>query len=492
MSLHTSGYTATWAPAGTYVDITAFVLSVEGDFATSGQGNGIGFGDSSDAQATIKLDPNAVGGPLSVATWSYIPIRVQFTIDANTARGVSGVIVERERDADTVTFNVVGFKQLISTVRVYSPLFSWRPIATKTTATSIEDITSGSYVGGPLNFLLWSAGGRPNAQSGTYPTALFYYSLSQAHIAPKYSWIAGEDGWDEALRLVRAAGGQLYQRPDGVVSYVSPLSMAGGSSLFALTQDDYESISERGSAEDVVATYTTTYVPRILVGMIEVVSDSEPRVIAVGQALTIELEPQYPVSSIETAGMAGTQLLPEAISATSYDGTQIAQTTGYTHTLTIKAQLVTLVVTNAGSLPFVIEKITLRGTPIVPGEAGTVTVGSGVPTLSIEQNPYIQSRSHAQRLARMALAFYSVPRPVITASGVLYDPVNHQIGNAGTLTQTDWALSSAPVVLLGVSHQETGVKVDLDMVVMTGLPRLADYFLVQTASQSGTTKLIGY
>jgi hypothetical protein len=91
----------------------------------------------------------------------------------------------------------------------------------------------------------------------------------------------------------------------------------------------------------------------------------------------------------------------------------------------------------------------------------------------------------------MALAFYGTARPVITATGCLYNPVL-QVGMAGTLTQSEWGLSAVPVVILGISHQETGAKVDYDLVVTTGLPALADYWLVQTASQAGQTKKIGY
>lgn len=490
MSIHTADFTATWNPTGSsWDDITAFVLSVEGDFSTTGNGNGIGFGDSSDATAKLVIDPNAAGGPLDVSVWAYVPVRVQFTIDANVARGVAGVIIDFDQDADTVSFSVIGFKQLISTVRVYSPLFQNRPVATKTTALSIEDPTSGSYAAGLLNWILWQSGGRPYEQAATYTTATFYYSLSQAPIAPKYVWVAGEDAWAEALRLVRAAGGQLYQRPDGVIAYVSPLSIGGGTAVFSLTQDDYAEITRQGSASDLVTSFACQYVPRVEAGMQQVIDDSTQRVVAVGAAVTIELEPQYPISSLETA-TGGTQLLSEAISATSFDGTQIVQGTGYTHTLAIAAQKITIVVTNAGSLPFVIERITLRGQPVVPTEAGTVTIGSGNPTQTIEQNPYIQSRGHAQRLARMALAFYGTARPVIQARGVLYNPTL-QVGMAGTLTQSEWGLSSAPVVILGLSHQETGVKCDLDLVVTTGLPALADYFLIQTASQVATKK-IGY
>ena len=496
MSIHQSGFTAQWNIGAGFVAITAYVLAIDVSFAPQNTGSGLGFGDSSDATFSLDIDPNPAGQPpLSLATLALVPIRVQFTLDSGTAYGCAGVVLSWEQTADTISLKCTGFKELVSKTRFYSPLLINRPVATKTTASSIEDPTNGAWAAGLMNLALWGAGGRPFEQAGTYPSATFYYSLAQAPIAPTFSWAAGEDTWAECIRMVRAVGGQLFQRPDGVIRFASPLSVAGGSSLFALDSSAYAEISRSGSAEDVVASFTTTYLPRVIAGMQEVVSDTTPHVIAVGKSATIELELQYPIptdgTGLETVSMAGTQLIADAISATSYDGTAILQGTGYTHTLTISAQRVVIVVTNAGSLPFVIEKITLRGTPVVPTEAGTMTIGSGNPTQTIEQSAYIQSRSHAQRLARMALAFYGVPRPIIQARGCLYDPVNHQIGNAGTLTQSDWSLSSAPVVILGVSVGDTGVSADLDLVETTGLPALADYFLVQTGAQVAT-KRIGY
>jgi hypothetical protein len=491
MTVHTLYYQVEWNPSGSsWVDITSYVMSVEGDFQTSGTGNGIGFGDSSDATAKITVDPTAHGGSLSLATWAYVPIRVTFTANANTARGAAGVILEMQQDADKAVFSVVGYKQLISTVRAYSQLLRSRPLATKTTATSIENPATGGYAAGLLNWIMWQAGGRPYEQAGSYSGAAFYYSLAQAPIAPAYSWVAGEDGWLEALRCVRATGGQLYQRPDGVICYVSPLTIAGGSSVWTLTSASYASVERRSTARDVVSSFNCTYVPRVVAGMTEIISDTNVRVVAVGATITVELEPQYPFTSLQTAS-GGTQLLADAISATCYDGTIPAQGSGYTHTLSYSAQHITLTITNAGALPFVIEKITLRGTPLVPTEAGTVTLGSGNPTQSIEDNPLIQSRSHAQRLARMALAFYGTARPIITASGVRYDPTIHQVGLCGTITVSAWGLSAAPAVILGVKHSESGLDCDLDVVVTTGLPTLSQYFLVQTASQVATKK-IGY
>src|SRR5690349_8502166 len=111
--IYTAHYQVEWKPAGSWVDITPFVQSVEGDFQTTGSGNGFAFGDSSNASAKISLDVGAAGGPLDVSNWSYVPIRVTFTAAATTAKGVAGIILDFEQDGDAVTFSVVGFRQLI-------------------------------------------------------------------------------------------------------------------------------------------------------------------------------------------------------------------------------------------------------------------------------------------------------------------------------------------------------------------------------------------
>jgi len=500
MSVHTSGYVAQWYQSGAWVTITQYVISVDASFATQNSGSGLGFGDSSSAEFSLLVDPHAGGGSLSLSTLALVPVRVQFTLDSGTAYGCAGVVLSWEQTADSISLKCTGFRELIRTIRAYSPLWQNRPVATKTSATSIEDPANGAWAAGALNWLLFSAGGRPLLQAGAgvgpgggYPNATFYYDLSQAPIAPAWTWIAGEDSWAEAIRLVRAVGGQLYQAPSGTVIYRSPLSVAGGTSLFTLDSSKYTEISRNGSAEDVVSSFTTTYLPRVVAGMQEVVSDTTPRVVASGASVVIELEPQYPLTGIETDS-TGTQLRPEALSIVAYDGTPVAQLVsgGYAHSFTLSAQRITILIVSTMTMPFVIEKITIRGTPVVPTEAGTMTIGSGNPTQTIEQSAYIQSRSHAQRLARMALAFYGTPRPIIQARGCLYDPVNHQIGNAGTLTQNDWGLSSAPVVILGVSVGDTGVSADLDLVETTGLPKLADYFIIGPTNYSSLSRKIGY
>lgn len=486
MSIYTANYQVEWKPGASWVDITAYTLSVEGQFETTGANNGVAFGDSSSAAFSVTLDPARIG-TLSLVVWELVPVRVTFTMDVTVARGGAGVIVGLQRDTDTATLQCEGYQRIISRTRMYSVLFERRPIATKTTATSVENPASGGYAAGPINYALWQSGGRPYEQAASYPTASFYYSLQHALIAPDVSWLAGEDAWEACLKLVRAAGGQLYQRPDGVIAYVTPLSLANGTSVFSLSESDYESVEQNGAAGSTMASVIVPYQTRYKAGMQQVIDDTTPRVVGVGETITIDLEPSYPLYGLETESGG---IVSGAVSATFYDGRLVAQGSGYTHTLTLAAQRIMLTITNVAAQPFVIERIALRGIPSAPGEAATVTLGSGQPALTIEPNDFIQTRAHAQRLGNMALDFFAQARPIITVRGVLYNPAL-DLGAIGTLTVSAWGISDTPVALLGKRHADTGTKMDVTVVDITGLPQIDDFFLVSTSAQIAT-KRIGY
>lgn len=486
MTIYTTGYSVEWKPAGSWVDITSSVLSISGDFQTTGTRSGVAFGDSSTAQASLRLKPG-----LSLASWELVPVRATFTRNAVSARGLAGVITAFEQTTEDLTLRTEGYQRLIAKTKIYSPIFRRRPIATKTTASSVEDPAGVGYAAGPINYGLWQAGGRPYEQAGSYPAALFYYSCHQGLIAPDYSWLAGEDTWETCLRLCRAAGGQLYQRPDGVVAYASPLSLAEGSSVFSLGPSDYGSARRSGDAGATMASAICPYQARYISSLQEIISDATARVVGVGKTVTIDLEPKYPIAQLETLNGAGAQLVAGAISATYYDGSIPASGVGYTHTLSVAAQRVTIAIANIGAQPFVVEKIVIRAKAIAPGEAGTFVVGSALPTLTLEQNEFVQSRAHARRLTKMAMDLFGQARPIITVDGCVHNPAL-QIGSIGTFTCAKWGMTSTPVCILSVSHSRTGRETSYELLDITGLPKLSDYFLVSTSSQAGQTKRIGY
>ena len=52
-------------------------------------------------------------------------------------------------------------------------------------------------------------------------------------------------------------------------------------------------------------------------------------------------------------------------------------------------------------------------------------------------------------------------------------------------------MTSTSVVILGLGHSQTGAEMALDVIDITGLPTIADYWIVSASSQSGTKK-VGY
>ena len=96
----------------------------------------------------------------------------------------------------------------------------------------------------------------------------------------------------------------------------------------------------------------------------------------------------------------------------------------------------------------------------------------------------------AQRLTRMALDFFAQARPIIKVEGLLHTPAL-QIGDIGALTVTPWGMTSTSVVILGLGHSQTGAEMALDVIDITGLPTIADYWIVSASGQSGTKK-VGY
>jgi hypothetical protein len=484
--MSTSGYSLEYHNGTTWVAIAAgSVLDVSGSWETSGDGSGIAFG--SDTDATIS-------GSLLLASWSVLaymtPIRYTTTMDADTTRTFTGVVSKRGRDLDQMTFEAAGMKLLIAATKRYSVAIARRPVATKTTATSADDVTNPGWASGLINWLLWTAGGRPNEQAGSYPSATFYYSCDHALLAPDWSWAAGEDAWAECLRLAKDAGGQMYQDASGVVRYKQVLGYGGQSTSDSLDESDYATIEMTEDPGLIFATkITCQYVPRRRLGTQEVVDDTTPRPIEPSASATIVLEPQNPLASLEQ--LSAGQLKSEALNITLFDGTP---STSYTHTLDITAARITIVVTNTATVPIMVWRVRLRGDPIVSGEAGSAVADSGAtPVVErvLEQSPYIQNRRDAQRIVDMTLAHYGSARPIVSVGGCVHRP-SRAIGAALLLACGAWGMSAVKHVVLSISHNDTGVSQDLQLAYCEDLPAVDAFFVVGVTYTSGQNKFLGW
>lgn len=496
MSIATAIYSASIYSGGSWVDVTSSILAISGSAeASQSSDNALAFGDFSDTRIAV-----VAALALQSYTWGRTPFKVTFTVNGTAAEAFHGVITERERTLSDLTYTCEGFAALLRDTKVYSPLFYRRPVATKTTAASVEDPSNIAYVAGPLNWLMWQAGGRPAEQDYVYPSAAFYYSFDFALLAPDWAWLAGEDGWSEGLKMVQAAGGQLYQGPDGIIHYRNPYAIADGSvGAFAYTLSSFADLREQQSSRHVATQFTVPFIPRALRPIQDVAEDTTPRFIPAGEQAIFSVEPKWPLYTLDTqSGLVRAPLDGSSISdlrsedLTIVTALDAAATQGvdYFCSVVFAAQRLAVTITNLSTWPIAIYKVKLRGQPILPDEAGSVTVGSGtVAKTAAEGNPYVQTRQHAERLASLYLAFYGAAHPLRSVSGLLFNPAL-TIGALGTLTALD--LSAVAHVVSAIRHSETGVKMDVDLVEIAGLHALSEFYIIGTDYSAASSKILGY
>jgi hypothetical protein len=476
-----------------FVDVSSYLVSedaVQTTHEATGDRSGFAFGDDSRSEATIKIRRSY--GALG-RLWG---VRITYTVDLLTRRAFTGVITTFSGDLDTWTIQCTGFAYLLDKYKPYTVMLTGRPAATMTTASSIEDPANGACVTGHINQVLWGAGGRPYEQAGSYPSALFYYSCEQSVIAIPYAWAAGDSALQELLKLCQASAGQLYQDADGIIRYKQPFSFADGTGTFLfdatagnhnpLISTPYVDLDEQYPDSQLATKITCSYIPRHMEVYQNVVEDTTVRMVEGSGTLTVVLEPKAPVTTDPI-------LVPtDGLNAVFITGKKAPNdgTTGYTYTVTSAAQRLTLVFTNHTTIPFYVTKITLMGRPVIAGEAGVVSVGSGSEELQISDNPNIQTENHARRLATIAQLFYSTARPVRTFKGVPYMPQRFQ-GEVVNVTIPEISLSSVAHVITAIHEDRTGASANYSAVPISGLPKTSDLFL-WGHSYTGVSKQIGY
>jgi hypothetical protein len=231
--------------------------------------------------------------------------------------------------------------------------------------------------------------------------------------------------------------------------------------------------------------------PRRRLGTQQIADDTTPRHVEPGETITIVIEPQNPLVSLETQVDDSTQLRPEALVIALLDGTRVAQTTGYTHEIDFKAARITITIVNAGTKAFTVFRVTLRGDPVVATESGSVTSGSGSIERQLEPSIYIQTESAAQRLVDMYTTFYGAARPTVSVSGCVHKPSRY-VGQTIALSNSAWSMTSVAHVILSIRHSETGIKADYELAYVGDLPDPTQFFIVGTSYTGVTVKYLGW
>lgn len=490
------------APAGSWIDVTSHVARVDQSIATAGDVSGIAFGTSVGMTAEVEVHQTAFGYATDLT-----PIRISYGFaSSDKLRRFVGLIVRERRNTVAATWSCRGVDARMEGEEIRSPLFRKRAVATATTLISIEDPANPNYRGGLFNYICWMCGGRPWEQSASYPNAPFFYSAARPSlIAPEWPWINAENAWEELGRACRAVGGQIYQDHEGVLRYVDPLGIVPATATYTytdevLTQEQRAAQSKSGfvdasfdkDLDHTVTGFSCTYIERNLDGLQLVYEDRTSKALgAAGQAnddLPLHLDTQLPVYRVARV---------EVDAAHTRTGARLnaAQlTVAITGTA---AQRVAATLSNTTTNPALVYTIRVYGRPVVAGEEGSVTYtgASSLPItriLPLENNVYVQSRSHAERLARMAFDFYSQPRPVVTLSGCGYDP-DRYVGERVNLTYAGWGYTNEPHRIVAIRPQD-GATMDLDLIPIGDLPVAGDFFQFNTtyASPGSTSRQLVY
>jgi hypothetical protein len=511
---------------GVWIDVSSSVTSVSIDVQSSNGVSGLAFGSTVEPRATVAFTADQSLLQLTDGTniltdgtnvlitvqtnaidyaWALTPIRIKhgFSTSAQLTR-FSGVITERSRDTSGGTWGCQGWSAVIASTDIRSPLIMDRPVATKTESGGNDDPTQTGYSGGIVNYTLWQCGGRPYEQAGSYPNAVFYYSCDTALIAPAFTWIASENAWEALQRLVRAAGGQLYQDSLGIIRYKNPVSLVSGTASVTFSDAvltaaqrvsnsvvPYQDISERASIQEALSAVGCQFVTRRIAGVQVIYEDTEPRYLPrVGQSgasITLNLDTQYPIAAVSQV-----EIDSLIIRTANPGGASVTVTTNST-----SAQRVNVTIANTLSEPVQIEAIRVVGNPVEPGEEGSASYTdnnaalASERTLQIEDNPWVQSRRHAEQLCQMVWDFYSGTGAIRTLAGVPYDP-DRNVGELVNLTCSLWNIATQPHIIVGI-RPENGAWMSVDLTpVLALLPTVSETYVVGGTYTADQTLEVGY
>ncbi len=480
--------------------INARVSNISGAVdSASNSDNGVSFGSPSNPSADVEAEDHIVASEyLSAPYWINKPLRISFGFDTSDYVYVfSGPITQIQKKNNSITYSVAGNLEYMKDIKLLTPLYYRKPIATKTTVASVEDTGSLSWNAGLINMAFWAAGGRPYEQKDiTYTEASsgwkFWYSCDQSIIIPDYTWYSGENTFDEVFAMARAAGGQIYQDNNGVVRYTQPLSfgdITGYSSYFTFDDSMFVDYSENISKFENVGTLKLAYTPRRIEPIQNVIEDTNPYLFMPNETRTIELSPQLPIWQYYGLVSNDTITATNTMKAINVHNVAVTPSIG---AVVADASKVSIEVSNPSStIPMIIHSIIIQGRPLAALEDSYTSFGFGEPERNIENNVYIQNQAHADRIIRMIYDFYVDIKPIITLEGVQYDPDRF----VGELVKLDSIYNSSTTDIyriIKIGHSSIGTRMDVDLVKVTGLPQTSDMFIIGTSYSGATVKQLSY
>lgn len=478
------------------VDISAHVVSVRPVLeATGGEPSGVAMGPAVLPGCEIELfaDSPATLQALRGYETTRPVVRASFGFaTSDKINRFQGVLMSGGGDGRSRRWSCRGWDAHIEGQEVRSPLYRRRPIFTRTTAGSVENPATTGYAAGLGNFILWTCGGRPIEQAGTYPSATFYYGCTNALISPEFSWCPGDNPWDVLRRLCRAAGGQLYQDNSGVIRYVDPITLATGTPAFTFSDEvltaaqraaqgkaAYEHISDETDAGAAVTGVTANFVSRLIQGEQVVYEDSTPRLIAQAASVVVTCDTSLPLWRVTAAERDA------CFHRSATEATTAQVTIAYSFP---SAQRVLVTLTNTTIEPVMIYAIRVKGRPLEAGEEGSGSyVASSSRVVTADDSPYVQSERHAAMLARMIYDGANNAGTLYTLGGCAYDP-DRFVGEVVGLTSSDYGLTALRCRVVRIDVID-GSWMDCTLAPLGGLPTRDDVHICGAISG---TKALAY
>lgn len=480
------------------------VVNIEGVVQTGSEQNGLAFGTSVSVEGNIILSkttimPGASFSGINRAAedkyWRRKKIKVSYGFSTSSyVTHFVGIIKDIQVDRYNVTYNLGAIDLYLNNVKIYTPVYHRRLIATATTIASQENPDLGGYYAGLMNELFWRAGGRPYAQKNlnyfeSDADWKFWYECDSSISTPDWSWIGGENLIDELYTLARAAGGQIYQTSEGVLKYVQPLRLALSSTGYTFDGSDYAEYNKTYPNEVEVGTIKATVTPRALGPEQEVYSDQTAVLIQASSSKTVEYEPTLPVYQYATN--------PLEVKACKMNGISTAVTvvSGEYYGTRVKVTYV-----NALTEPIIIQSIKITGRPVIAQEDRQLSYGTAQPERTLENNTYIQSYGSGMRLVRLVYDFYSAVLPQVTLSNMYFDP-DRFVGEIVYIDSDDHLKYSGGVFvrdntaeyrIMSIRHYLAGSRMDITLTAVDNIPTQDDVFIIGTTYSNSDIRLISY
>ena len=412
---------------------------------------------------------------------------------ATSATTAQGVFVMKGHIED-YQIDVVGRSVTISAKDKSQRLLEFRP-----RTALLENLRTDEIIEQYINTL--PATQRQTIAGGTLVLDKGTYSIP-------YAWIDDEPLWGELIKIVEAEGGRLYYSPSGDSGTSSALVFENATHLLTVantvpifTTDEYTELSggigkSRVEYKNAIEVW---YYPQQVANERVVWASAEQFRVPAGATKTVKAEfdnaawsvrdpvndDHYKDFIVTTAGGA-TRVDAASITISLYDGA----------TRRVWAQQAYIKVVNLLATDLYVRKLELRGRPVVQGKEQKVTLyraddGSiiedpaddapraGWRTLTID-NKYVQTREHADSLARFLLDRYSANRLTQRVSVAKAMPWL-EVGDRVALTAPGGLSAEYYIQALDWSWGKDNFPMTLDLLPTDNLFKYSDYFLMGTS-----------